>query len=293
MKPRIIFTLTLALMLAMPSAALAQGNRVKANNRILYHNGPVLTGTTPVYLIFYGCWNCGYAGSNLDTQAILADFAANLGLSPYFLINAGYPDSTGATPNGALVFSGSVAGSYSHGNILTATDVQAVITDKFNNGTLPAPPGAVFIVVASSDVSSNETGFCTAGAPPLHGTYSYFGQPIQYAFVGNAARCPSVAAAQFVSQNGTILPTPNSNLAADAMASTMARALNGLVTNPMGTGWFDRYGLENADKCAGTFGTTYTLANGARANMRLGQRDFLIQQNWVNSGRGYCSLTYQ
>lgn len=292
MKRKIILTLTLALILAMPHAALAQGNRVKANHRILYHNGPVLAGTTPVYLIFYGCWDCGYAGSDVGTQAVLADLIANLGLSSYFLINAGYPDATGATPNGALVFSGSVADSYSRGNILTAADVQAIITDKFDHGTLPAPPGAVYIIVASSDVSANATGFCAAGTPPLHGTYSYFGQPIQYAFIGNAARCPTVAAPQFMATDGTFLPTPNNNLAADAMASTMARALNGLVTNPTGSGWYDRYGLENGDKCAGTFGATYTTGNGARANMRLGSRDFLIQQNWINSSRGYCALSY-
>jgi hypothetical protein len=75
------------------------------------------------------------------------------------------------------------------------------------------------------------------------------------------------------------------------MASTIAHVLDGTVTNPAGSGWFDRYGLENADKCAGTFGQTYTTANGARANLRLGQRDFLIQQNWVNDRRGRCAMT--
>lgn len=97
MKTRIILAIALAMLLAIPNAAFAQGNRVRTNTRIRYHNGPVLSGTTPVYLIFYGCWNCGFPGSSYDTQAVLADFTANLGLSPYFLINAGYPDSTGAT----------------------------------------------------------------------------------------------------------------------------------------------------------------------------------------------------
>jgi hypothetical protein len=75
------------------------------------------------------------------------------------------------------------------------------------------------------------------------------------------------------------------------MASTLAHALDVIVTNPYGNGWFDRYGLENADKCRGTFGQTYTTANGARANMQLGQRHFLIQQNWINVRRGHCGLS--
>lgn len=116
----------------------------------------------------------------------------------------------------------------------------------------------------------------------------------QYAVVGNPRRCPVSAAPQFVSPNGTLLPTPNGNFAADAMVSSIAHVLNGAFTNPAGTGWFDRYGLENSDKCQGTFGQTYTTPNGAQANMRINGRDLLIQQNWVNSatGKGYCGLSY-
>jgi hypothetical protein len=54
--------------------------------------------------------------------------------------------------------------------------------------------------------------------------------------------------------------------------------------------------MENADKCAWTFGTTYVVANGALANMRLGTgtsaRDFLIQRNWVNANGGGCALHF-
>ena len=63
-----------------------------------------------------------------------------------------------------------------------------------------------------------------------------------------------------------------------------------IVTNPTGGGWFDRYGLENASKCGGQFGTTYAASNGARANLKLGGRDYLIQQNWVNDRKGNCAM---
>jgi hypothetical protein len=116
--------------------------------------------------------------------------------------------------------------------------------------------------------------------------------PVRYAFIGNASRCPSVAAPQFTTSSGGLLPTPNGSFAGDAMASTIAYALNELVTNPYGSGWFDRNGLENSDKCRNNFGTVYTTANGAKANMRLGGRDYLIQQNWVNDNRSRCALAY-
>jgi hypothetical protein len=72
-----------------------------------------------------------------------------------------------------------------------------------------------------------------------------------------------------------------SKLAADAMASTLAQLLSRVITDPTGGAWFDRYGLENAPKCVGQFGTTYRTPNGARANLKLGALDYLIQQNWV------------
>jgi hypothetical protein len=31
-------------------------------------------------------------------------------------------------------------------------------------------------------------------------------------------------------------------------------------------------------------------SRGARANMKLGYRDYLIQQNWVNDLKGRCAL---
>jgi hypothetical protein len=68
------------------------------------------------------------------------------------------------------------------------------------------------------------------------------------------------------------------------------------VTNPRDNGWFDRYGLENADKCQDAlgnpaFGQTYVTANGARANVRIGVTDFLIQQNWVNDRKPRCAVS--
>jgi hypothetical protein len=76
------------------------------------------------------------------------------------------------------------------------------------------------------------------------------------------------------------------------MASTMAQVLDTVVTDPQGNAWYDKYGLENSDKCQDTYGQTYQTSNGARANMKLGVRDYLIQQNWVNDRKGYCALSY-
>ena len=76
-------------------------NDVKTDSRILYHNGPVLSGAQDIYLIWYGCWanDCGLAGDTAS-QFILSDFMSSLGSTPYFQINAGYPNSSGQAPSG-------------------------------------------------------------------------------------------------------------------------------------------------------------------------------------------------
>jgi hypothetical protein len=219
----------------------------------------------------------------------LRDFVTSIGGTPYFQINSGYPNLHGQTPTGALFYAGEVSDRYSHGLELTAADIQGIINNKISTFALPLDPGGVYVVLASADVSSQATGFCIPSAPPHHGVGEVFGTPYKYAFIGNPMRCPSVAAAQFF-DNGTLLPSPNGSVAADAMASTFANLLSRVVTNPTGSAWFDRYGLENATKCEGQFGETNLTANGARANVRWGQRDFLIQQNWVNDRKGRCAM---
>lgn len=271
------------------SASQKPTDNVRTESRILYHDGPVMAGDQDVYLIWYGCWDDTCRNGNTTTQAILTDFISTLGGSPYFQINAMYSNSAGQTPSGALFYGGSVFDRFSHGLELTASDIQGIVDDQIASFSLPQDPLGIYVVLASAEVSSQSTGFCVPSAFAHHGTGSVLGAEYKYAFVGNANRCPSVAASQFFS-GGVQLPTPNGNLAADAMASTLAQVLSVVATNPSGRAWFDRYGLENAAKCAGQFGPTYLTANGARANLRLGTRDFLIQQNWVRSKKEHCAM---
>ena len=260
---------------------------VKTDSKMAYHNGPIMTGVPGVYFIWYGTWDNN--ADNTAVQFILTDFVSNVGGSPYFQINAMYPDGFGGAPSGALFYSGAVIDRYSKGFELTASDIAAIVEDKLVTGQLPFDPSGIYVVLASADVSSNSTGFCAPSALPHHGTGNALGSQFRYAFVGNPNRCPGVAAPQFFS-GVTQLPTPNQNLAADAMASTLAQLLSRVITNPSGGAWFDRYGLENAAKCVGQFGPTYSTANGARANLKLGQYDYLIQQNWVLGRKEHCAM---
>jgi hypothetical protein len=291
----LLIAVSVAMLVAVPASAQQGNGHFRTNARIFYHDGPIMIGVSNTYLIWYGNWNSNNPGNNASTISLLTEFVSSIGGSPNFMINAGYPDINGDGPS-AVVFAGSTSDAYSHGATLTESDIQGIVALHLAAGELPLDPTGIYTVIATSDVTdmhvdgTTVTSFCTPSSPPHHGVLEYSGTRLKYAFIGNAARCPLSVASQFIDSAGNPLPSPNGDIYADAMASTLAHVLDTTVTNPTGAGWFDRYGLENADKCQGTFGQTYTTANGARANMWLGHHDFLIQQNWVNDHRGRCAL---
>jgi hypothetical protein len=245
-------------------------------NGISLHGGPVLLGTVNAYYIWYGNWT----GNSAVT--ILEDFAKSLGGTPHWNINTTYTDSSGAHVSNSLALAGTTTDSYSQGTSLSDAQIQTVVSSAITGGKLPKDTNGIYFVLTSSDVTAS-SGFCTQYCGwHTHGTIS--GSDIKYSFVGNPDRCPSACAAQTTG--------PNGNAGADGMASIIAHEAEEATTDPDLNAWFDTRGYENADKCAWTFGTQYTTANGAKANMKLGTRDFLIQQNWVNANGGFCAVSF-
>src|SRR4051812_12636334 len=260
-----------------------------ADNGISYHNGFVMAGVSDVYVIWYGNWTPATGPNSAETQILVTNFLAFFSRSYNMQINATYGGVNG-TPSGATVYGWGDVVAYTHGTELDVAAIQAIISDNLSQNRLPLDPNGIYLVIASSDVGSTATGFCTPNTPPYHGTFLRNGQAVRYAFIGNAARCPGVAAPQFFA-NGVQLATPNGNLAADAMVSPAAHALTTTITDPFRSAWDDSSGLENADKCSSSFSRTSTLANGARYNFTYngGMDKYLVQDNWVNNYGGYCS----
>jgi hypothetical protein len=246
-------------------------------NSIAYHGGPVMLGTTNVYYIWYGNW----AGNT--ATAILADLATKIGGSPYYNINTTYYSGT-TTKNyvsNSVTLAGSIADNYSQGTALTDAQIKGVVSNAITSGKLAKDPNGVYFVLTSADVNAT-SGFCTQYCG-WHSYASISGVDIKYSFVGNPDRCPGACEAQTIG--------PNDNAGADGMASIIAHELEEAVTDPVFNGWYDRTGQENADKCAWTFGTLKTASNGAKYNVTLGTRNYLIQQNWVNvANAGNCAM---
>ena len=245
--------------------------------RLRYHdNGPVMVATPHVYLIWYGDW------TGNDARQVVANFLTSVGGSAYFAINTQYHDVSGAAPSGGLIFAGDSDDSYSHGRDLSDADVQAVVAASIVNHRLPLDPRGIYFVLGSADVDAT-SGLCSLYCG-FHNWTTIIGTTVRYGFVGDGARCPGQCAPQVVS--------PSGNFGADAMISTLATLISGTISDPTLSSWYDRLGLEGAEKCAWSYGATYSTANGAQANIVLGGRDYLVPQNWVMTKRGgHCALS--
>jgi hypothetical protein len=253
----------------------AKTGGARRTSTIQYHGGPVMLGTVKAYVVWYGNW------TNDNSVTIISDFLNHLGGSPYYNINTTYYNGSGTHLQNSISFAGSANDNYSRGSSLTDTDIQTIVKTAISANALPLDANGVYFVLTSADVA--KSGFCSSYCGwHTHATIS--GQDIKYAFVGNAGRCLNACAAQSVG--------PNGNAGADGTVSIIAHELEESASDPDLNAWYDGSGAENADKCAWTFGTTYTTSNGSQANMHLGTRDYLIQQNWVNSGSGFCAQKY-
>ncbi len=253
-----------------PEHPQGQASRARVRGSgINYHGGPLLAAGPNVYYIWYGNWSS-------TAQSILTDLADGLGGSPYFNINSTYYNASSVHVANVVTLAGAAFDNYSRGTSLADADIQAIVAAQN-----PTDTNGVYFVLTSPDV--NETsGFGTQYCG-WHSHASINGRDIKFAFVGNPARCPSACT------NGTA--APNGDVGADGAASIVAHELEEATTDPDLNAWYDSRGAENADKCAWTFGTTSNNGTGVY-NMVLGSRDFLIQQNWVNSGSGSCSTHF-
>jgi hypothetical protein len=284
-----------------PSANLAAGGLLYNPSPLTYGGGPVMSSTTKIYYIWYGNWS-GNTGAN----AILTNLAQKLGGSPWWNINTSYYDTTNAHVRNLVQYGGSaVVGAtapYPQGSALTDASILTIVTNALSGPSpaLPTDTNGIYLVLTSPDVTETTTaaatsaGFCKTGAAPTPGAaycgWHFFGtvnsQTIKYGFIGNPstqAACKVPGTACEFTAGTTFSTSPNANnKAADSMASFISHEVAEAATDPLINAWTG----ENADKCAWRWGPTYSATNGGTANIRLGTRDYLIQQNLINNGRG-------
>ena len=246
---------------------------------ITYNGGPILNaGGTSIYIVYYGKFTAK------DTQ-IINFWAQNIGASQLYAINTTYFDSTFLHIPTGLNFNpttNTFNDNYSMGKNITDAQTQAIVANAISGGHLPNDQNGVYFVLTAQDVkqSSSFGTFCGVYCG-YHGpsTSIVAGETIKYSFVGNAAtQCPTGCignAAVFGDST-----SPNNDLGADGLVSIMFHELSESMTDPevnLKTAWAGSCG-ENGDCCNFVFGSTKIVKNGSHANVKIGNKAFLLQE---------------
>jgi hypothetical protein len=263
---------------SMSDRARAAVYGARRTTNLTYQGGPVMVAPTNIYYIWYGSqWDSA-------SKTVLNTFASSVGGSPYFNINTNYYNAAGTHVVNSVALAGSTINTGTLGTSLTDANIQSIVSSAITSGALPSDVNGIYFVLTDKTVKAT-SGFCTQYCG-WHTHATIGGKDIKYSFVGNPeTQCPSGC--------GVNSPTLNGTPGADAMASIVAHELEEAVTDPDLNAWYSlSNGMENADKCAWTFGTTSTASNGAKYNMTLGGTKYLVQQNWRLLPSQGCALSY-
>jgi len=259
-----------------------KGGPKGASTTILYHGGPVLLKTVPLYVIYYGM----VPGT---TQNIINTFLTDLNGSTPFAVNKTYTQGAGGPAiSGSLgfptVFLDSGA---SQGTSVGSNTVAAILQHAFANGLKPDSSGVYFVITAP-DISVS--GFCKSFcAYHTKSTTIASGYTIHYALVPDPGQGCTGCDGNFAVYHQTV--TPNGDQGADEMTDSIMHELSETATDPDLNAWFTKNGQENGDLCNYFYGTSplYQTANGATANTLLNGHYYLIQYIWRNSTPQVCA----
>ncbi|KAH7437547.1 hypothetical protein KP509_05G077700 [Ceratopteris richardii] len=267
-----------------------------------YHNGPVITPSIRVYIIWYGRWKTSQQSIIRDFLRSIASPAPSPSVSAWWSTMQLYTDMTGSHISRSLVISGERNDLYSHGKVLTRMSTQDVIKASLQpqNGSLSVDTrGGVYLVLTGEDVAQED--FCSAACGFHYFTYSSIvGYTLPYAWVGNSVtQCRETCAYPFavpfyMAESVRPLQPPNGDIGVDGMISVIGHELAEMSSNPLINAWFagsdPEAPTEAADLCEGIYGPgagggfTGTVLQdklGSSFNVNgVGGRRFLIQWLW-------------
>lgn len=278
------------------SNGAARSARPTSGTGISFHGGTVLQARTNVAAIYWAASTIypggpavGTAGAGTGDGSNIGAFLRGIGGSPYYNINSSYTDGSGANVVNQVTYTQYWAnGTNAPTGTASVTDAQmtAMLQSGFDSGKLTYDANTVYAIFSSGTVNLGGGFGSQYCAYHTHATVTVNGaaKTVYFAAMPYNAAYPSSCTSG--------LGSPNNDPGADAEVNTLVHEIEETTTDAMGNAWYDNRGYENADKCAWTWGTQQTAANGAKYNVTVGGKNFLVQQNWVNAGSGGCALSY-
>ena len=235
-----------------------------------YHGGPVMTGTTNAYAIF---WEpTGNVATNYNS--LIQRYFGDIGGSSLYHNNIQYTNSSGGYASNAT-FAGSWVDTKAYPRSpLLDSDIQSEVSRALSSKGWRSSSNNLFFVFTQRneniciDSSQSECASNTFSA-----YHSNFGSTL-YATMPYAA--------SFSCNPGH---SPNNNDADQTINVTSHEQIEA-ATDPQGNAWYDSANSEIGDKCAWNFGST----NSSGADVTWNGHGYIIQKEWDNQARG-CVLS--
>ncbi len=258
---------------------------------MLYNGGPIVPAEHAVSIywssstIYSGGPTPGTTGTGSADGSLVGYFLSHLGGSSYYNINTTYTDTVGGghTVANALSYTGYWADNVSApsgSQAVSDAAIQSEIINGFTSGKIAYDPSTVYAVFSSGSVNLGGGAFTQYCA--YHGEFTWNGNVVLYAAM------PYDQAAPNACSWGSY---PNNDPGADSEVNTLAHELEEANTDPQLNAWYDSSGYENGDECAWIFGTANL--SGGLANITVGAKNFMVQENWLNvTNGGQCLQGY-
>ena len=248
---------------------------------MIYRGGPILTGPTNLYVVYYGSFTA-------KQHSILDTFLQHVGGSKAFNVAAEYYDSHGEHIQNAMNYDPAIDSyddAYSMGQTLSGNYFETeLLHNAVAGGHLPSDANGIYILTISPDVQLPDNVWCAyhAYSPEI-----IAGAEVRYAVAADPAT-PILGgcSANIAVYHDTV--SPNFDMGMDSVVDSMLHELGETVTDPDINAWFTFTGAEMGDLCNFVYGPTYLAPNGAHANHKFGNRNYLAQELWSISDPVGC-----
>lgn len=242
-------------------------NTSSSSNNLSYNGGPVMTGVTSVYAIY---WLPFQSDVSANYESLINRYFRDVGDSPLYRLLAQYSQfgNASAVPTNSFLADIWTDSRPYPENTLTDGDIQGEVSVALAQHTgWHTGLNSIFFVFTEKDqdICMNSS---TCASNAICGYHSSFGSNIIYAAIPYAA--------SFNCNPGS---SPN-NDDADQTISVVSHEQMEAATDPLGNAWFEvGGGYEIGDKCAWTFGARNTLGGDEIWN----GDEYITQEEWSNA----------
>ena len=243
-----------------------------AGSNLQYNGGPVMTGTTNVYAIF---WEpTGNVSSTY--HSLIERYFTDVGGTGLYKNNTQYTDSSGnASSNTTLVGSWVDSTAYPESPLLDSDIQNEVSRAQSANGWTSSIDNIFFVFTEAGEDLCADSSQTQCASNTFCAYHNFFGSNTIYAAMPYAA--------SFSCNGGQ---GPNSDQAADETINVTSHEQMEAATDPLLNAWTDSSGQEIGDKCAWTFGSVNTDGS----NVNWNSHPYLVQEEWDNAQSG-CVLS--